>query len=198
MSGGITVHAEFLIRHSALSSDVLRSSLVAKFKAEDRNALKNSPLFNSGKWDDVVLYSTETPSYRLLYVPTQDEESQIYVEPVKGNVIQICESIWLGTKKALGASSPKLSSIKLVDDVSGKDIMSATTSSLREEISRRETISPLVIGLAAGIYAIIGVFTFASKNGAQFLAGAVTGLVSALVALALAFASAKKGKLSWK
>lgn len=192
------MYAEFLIRHSPLSSDALKSILVAKFKAEDRAALKNSPLFNSGKWDRVVLYSTETPSYRLLCVPTQDEESQLYVEPITGNVIQICQSVWRGTKNALVASAPELSSLKLVDDASGKDIMSASTSTFYQELGRREALSPLMVGAASIIYALIGVFTFARKDAGQFLAGAVTGLVGALAVLWFAFQGAKKGKLSWR
>jgi hypothetical protein len=192
------VHAEFLVQHSTISSDTLKSRLIAKFKAEDRDALKNSPLFNSGKWDKIVLYSTETPGYRLLCIPTQDEESQIYVEPVKGNVIEICESVWRGTKRALSSSSPKLTSMKLVDDESGKDIMHAATRSFGQELSRGENISPVIVGVVAAIYAAAGVFTFASKDKGEFLAGAVTGLAGAVVALSLALAAARKGKLSWK
>src|SRR5579863_5488582 len=116
------MHVEFLIQHSSLQSDALKSCLIAKFQSEDRDALKNSPLFNSGQWDQKVLYATQTPGYRLLCLPRQDEELQIYVEPVKGNVIEICESIWRGTKRALKASSPKLALLNLIDDDSGKDI----------------------------------------------------------------------------
>lgn len=192
------MHAEFLIQHSPLSSDMLKSSLTAKFNAEDRTALKNSPLFNTGQWDKAVLYGTETPGYRLLCVPTQDEEFQIYVEPVKGNIIEICESVWRGAKRVLNTSSPKLTLVKLIDDDSQKDIMRATTSTFGEELGRGANMSPLIVGIVAAIYALIGVFTFAAKDRGQFVAGAITGLAGALVTLALAFAVTRKGKLSWK
>jgi hypothetical protein len=177
---------------------MLKSRLEKKFQAEDRSALKKSPLFESGQWDNVVLYATERPNYRLFGLSTQDEEFQIYVEPVKGNLIEICESVWRGTKRALNASSPKLALLKLVDDVSMKDIMRATTCTFGQELGRSETISPLILGVVAVIYALVGVFTFASKNRGEFLAGAVSGLAAALVALALAVAATRKGKLSWK
>lgn len=192
------MHAEFVVQHGRLSSDALKASLVAKFKHQNRDALKNSPLFNSGQWDKVVLYSTETPGYRLLCISTQDEELQVYLEPVKGNLIEICESVWRGTKRALNSSSPKLTSMKLVDDESGKDIMRATTCGFGEELSRSENISPVIVGVIAAVYAVVGVFTFASKDQGEFLAGAVAGLAGAVVALSLTFAAAKKGKLSWK
>ena len=200
------MHTEFTIEHSPLSSDMLKSRLVEKFQAEDRNALKNSPIFSSGEWDHLVLYATETPGYRLFALATLDDELQIYVEPVKGNIIEICESIWRGAKRALKAkraalrtSSPKLTLLKLIDDdVSMKDIMKGTTSTLGKELGRSETISPLIVGVVAVIYALIGVLTFASKDRGEFIAGAVSGLAAALVALALAIAATKKGKLSWK
>lgn len=195
---GSAMYAEFTIQHSSLSSDMLKSRLVKKFQSEDRNALKSSPLFNSGQWDNRVLYATETPGYRLFGLPTQDEEFQIYVEPVKGNVIEICESIWRGAKRALKASSPKLVLLKLVDDGSMKDIMKATTSTFGKQLGQSEIISPLLVGVVAVIYALVGVFTFAAKDRGEFIAGAVSGLAAALVALALAFAATRRGKLTWK
>jgi hypothetical protein len=192
------MHVEFLIQHSSLQSDALKSRLIEKFRSEDRDALKNSPLFNSGQWDNVVLYATQMPGYRLLCVPTQDEEFQIYVEPVRGNIIEICESVWRGAKRALTASSPKLTLLDLVDDDSGKEIMKAKTCTFGQELGRSANISPLLVGVAAVIYGLIGCFTFASKDRGEFVAGAVSGLAGALVALALAFIATKKGKLSWK
>jgi hypothetical protein len=144
------------------------------------------------------LYSTETPGYRLLCIPTQDEESQIYLEPIKGNVIEICESVWRGTKRALDSSSPRLASLKLVDDESGKDIMRATMSSFGEELTRTENISPVILGIVATLYAVVGAVTFASGDKGEFLAGAVSGIAGAILALWLALATARKGKLSWR
>jgi hypothetical protein len=192
------VHAEVLVRHSSLTPDALKSILIARFRAEDRNALKNSQIFNSGQWSKNIEYSTESPSYRLFCVPTSFGETQIYVEPVTGNLIEACDSVWRGTKRALKSSSPRLASMKLVDDESKKDIIRADASDLAQELGRRENISPLVVGAAAAIYAVIGVFTFASKNRGEFLAGAVTGLAGAIIALMLAFITARKGRLSWK
>jgi hypothetical protein len=192
------VHAEFVVVHSALPSDALKSRLIGKFQAEDRNALKGSSLFNSGKWDDRVLYCTETPGYRLFCVPTQDEESQIYIEPVKGNVIKVCDSVWRGTKKALRASSPKLSSLELVDGESGKDIMGACESTLSQEFARRETLSPVMVGVVSLVYGVVGIRTFAAADGAKFLAGAVAGLAAAVVAAIAALIAARKGRLIWK
>jgi hypothetical protein len=199
----MAMHAEFIVRHSALSPATLKTSLAVKFRIEDRKALKNSPLFGSGEWDSdrIILYSTETPEYRFFCVPIHDKELQIYVEFAAGNGLEICESVWRGMKKALNTFSPNFPAIRIVDEDAEKTTASAKTScfrtSLRREIVRRETVSPLMVSLAAIIYAIIGLFTFASKNGAQFLAGAVTGLVAALVALVLALVAAKEGKLSW-
>src|SRR3954447_9899417 len=90
---GDWMHAEFRLHHSALTSNELKSRLVTKFNAEDRSALKDSPNIDAGKWDSVVLYATQTPSYRLLCVPNTNEELQIYIEPIKANVMASCESV---------------------------------------------------------------------------------------------------------
>jgi hypothetical protein len=191
------VYAEFSIAHSTLNRDVLKSQLVERFREDNRDALKESPFFGSGKWDDVVLYVTQTPSYRMMCLPQHDEELQVYVEPVTGNVLQACQSAWRGTKNALKNFKPTISSLKLVDNESGKDFMSATTG-LRTEFKRRETLSPIIVGIAAGLYAVIGVLTFASSDSLKFLSGAVTGVVGALVAVILAVVEAKGGALRWK
>jgi hypothetical protein len=54
------LHAEFLVRHAAMTQSSLKDGLTSRFYAENRDALKESPLFDSGKWDDVVLYATQT------------------------------------------------------------------------------------------------------------------------------------------
>ena len=176
---------------------MLKSRLVKKFGPEDRSVLKKSPLFESGQWDNIVLYATEKPNYRLVAVPSQDDELQISVEPVKGNLVETCESVWRGTKRALNGCHPKLSLLKLVDSGS-MDIMKARICTFGAELGRSENISPLIVGVVAAIYALIGFYTFASKDRGEFLAGAVSGLAAALVALALAFVATRKGKLSWK
>jgi len=191
------VYAELWVGHSALSKDVVKSQLISKFNEDNRAALKDSPFFESGKWDDVVLYVTQTPSYRLMCLPIHDEELQVYVEPVKGDVLQACQSAWQGTRNALSNAKPRLSSLKLVDNESGKDFMSATTG-LRTELWRRETLGPILIGIASAVYAAIGMLTFASSEPLKFLSGAVTGVIGALVVLGLAIREVRGGRLRWQ
>jgi hypothetical protein len=191
------LHAEFLVRHAAITQSSLKDSLTSRFYAENRDALKESPLFDSGKWDDVVLYATQTPSFRLLCVPMHDAETQVYVEPVSGNIISICESVWAGTQNALRSAQPRLESVKLVDNDSGKEFLTARPTGLGPELKRRENLAPVAVGSAVVVYAAVGVATFAADDGAKFLAGAVAGIISAIVAIVLAVVAAKKGRLLW-
>jgi hypothetical protein len=197
MNGGSVVYAEFTIQNKSLEPDQLKSRLTKKFGAEDRTALQKSVLFGSPQWDDKILYATEKPNYLLFAVWVQDEEHQITVEPVKGNLVDTCQSVWRGVKRALKSRRPKLFQLKLVDSGS-MEIMKATTSKFRSELGRSENISPVIVGVVAAIYAFIGWYTFASKDRGEFLAGAIAGVAAALVALVLAFTATRKGKLSWK
>lgn len=205
VNGGRAVYAEFMILHNkSLQPEMLKARLVKKFGAEDRSALEESPLFESGKWDNKVFYATKKPKYRLFAVASLDDELQVSVEPIKGNLVETCESVWRGMKRALKAKwalkarKPKLNLLKLVDDGSMDDIMKARTCTFGTELGRSENISPVIVGVVAAIYALIGFYTFASKDRGEFLAGAVSGVAAALVALFLAFLATRKGKLSWE
>lgn len=194
---GSVVYAEFMIQHKSLEPGQLKSRLTKKFGPEDRAVLKKSILFGSGQWDDKVSYVTEKPNYLLVVMSVLDDELQITVEPLKGNLVDTCQSVWRGMKKALKWRRPKLSLLKLVDSGS-MDIMKATICKFGSELGRSENISPVIVGVVAAIYAFIGWHTFASKDRGEFLAGAVSGVAAALVALVLAFTAARKGKLKWE
>jgi hypothetical protein len=191
------VYAEFMIENKSLDPDKLKSRLIKKFGADDRAALEKSVLFASPQWKDKILYATEKPNYLLFAAWVQDEEHQITIEPVKGNLADTCQSVWRGIRKALKRRRPKLTLLKLVDIGSG-DIMKAKTCKFGSELGRSENISPVVVGVVAAIYGCIGWYTFASKDRGEFIAGAVTGVAAALVALCLAFAATMRGKLSWE
>jgi hypothetical protein len=191
------VYAEFTIKHSSLKSDKLKDRLIKKFGADDRAKLKDSALFDPAQWDNRVLYVSQKPDYLLVAISVQDEELQITVELVKGNLVDNCQSVWQGIKKALKFRRPKLSRLKLVD--SGQvPIMKARTYTFGSQLGRSENISPVIVGVVAVIYALIGWNTFASKDRGEFLAGAVTGVAAAVVALVLAFTATRRGKLSWE
>jgi hypothetical protein len=100
-------------------------------------------------------------------------------------------------KTPLKSAQPRLESVKLVDNDSGKEFLTARPTGLGPELKRRENLAPVIVGSAVVIYAAVGVATFASDDGAKFLAGAVAGIISAIVAIVLAVAAAKKGRLLW-
>jgi hypothetical protein len=59
------VRAEFWIKHSQIDPKVLSGNLERTFGLDDRDALKNSEVFNA-KWQDQVLFCREDPSYRII------------------------------------------------------------------------------------------------------------------------------------
>lgn len=191
------MYAEFTVKNKSLDPDKLKSRLIKKFGADDRAALQKSALFATPEWKDKILYASEKPSYLLFAAWVQEDEHQITIEPVKGNLADTCQSVWQSIRKALKRRRPKLTLLTMVDIQSGA-IMKAKTCKFGSELVRSENISPVVVGVVAAIYGLIGWYTFASKNRGEFIAGAVTGVAAALVALCLAFAARMKGKLSWE
>ncbi|GAB3813013.1 hypothetical protein [Kribbella italica] len=189
------MHAEFVISHEELGAEELKGFLRSKFRDENREAIKESALFSDGDWENAVLYATATPQYRLMCVSAQDEELQIYVEPTHGNVFDVCESIWKGVTRALRRSSPKLVSLKLNDN--GNYFTAGRMTCFSLELKRRENLSPICIGIAVVVYTVVGLFTFAADQQFRFVAGAVTGVIGAVVALVLASTASKGGKLIW-
>jgi hypothetical protein len=190
------MHAEFGIEHLTLDEDSLRHRLVDKFRANDLSVLTESRLFSNPEWRNLVLFATKTPNYRMICFPEHDQQLQIYIEPVGGNILRACDSAWKGTHAALKEVKPKLASLKLVDTESGKEFLSATTG-LGTELRRREVVTLLIVGGLTLAWLLAGVWTFAASDPLPFAGGTITGLVGGLVGLIYAGSDARRGTLRW-
>ena len=192
------MRAEFLIKHISLKPDEMKKILTAKFQQEDRSTIVDSSTFTGSHWKQRLLYATRTSNYRILCHQTQDEELQIVVEPIQGNLLSACESVWSGAKKALVDQKPSLASLEVIDSDSDKVFLTASVTRLRDEFLRKETLTPMIVGLLVVGYVGIGLMTFAGTDQGKFIAGAVSGVASTVMAGIFAMVNGLKGALNWK
>lgn len=192
------MYAEFFVEHDDLGAAALKARLSAKFAPENRAAVAESPLFAGGRWDDLILFATMTPSYRLFCVAETQDRLQMVVEPVEGNLVRASEAVWSSAYDALVRLSPRLTSLRLVDNESGREILAGAATTWGDELRRRETSGPVVLAAGTVVYSIIGGLTFASDAPGPFLAGTVPGVLAAVVALVFAAASVRKGRITWR
>jgi hypothetical protein len=81
------MHAQFSIAHSAIAAVAIRAGLEEVFGGDDRAVLARSAVFsaNSDTWKDLVIYSTERPTYRLVCLPARNDELQAIVSGGRGH-----------------------------------------------------------------------------------------------------------------
>jgi hypothetical protein len=190
------MYAEFWVGHAELKASAVRRLLNAKFREHDPEVIEGSQIFTE-KWRELVLFATETTNYRMICFPDRNDQLQVVIEPLMGNIMPACQSAWQGIRAALAKQHPRLTSAKLIDNVSGKEFLSAMTG-LGTELRRRDTVAHLLIGALTVVWIIIGVATFAKEVGLQFAGGAITGLIGASTSVLMAFAQARKGVLRWE
>ncbi len=190
------MYAEFWVAHAELEPNVVKRILSAKFRKHDPEVIEESSIFTA-KWRDLVLFATETTNYRMICFRDRNDQLQVVIEPLMGNIMPACQSAWQGIRGALAKHQPRLTSAKLIDEVSGREFLSAMTG-LGTELRRRDTLTHLVIGALTLVWMIIGVATFAKGVVPQFAGGAITGLVGAATSVLMAFVQARKGVLRWE
>jgi hypothetical protein len=195
--GGL-LYSRFKIEHSTIDWATLSRRLAEHYGDDDRNVLKSSQIFNEDVWASAKkLYATESPDCRLICAPGGAGELQVYVEPVEGNILSASMSAWKGVRNILKKDEPKITHLVMVDGNTGKEILTGTTGA-RVEFTRKETILPILIGVATLVYILVGVRTFAAQDPGRFFGGAIVGTVGAAVAVYLAVVEIRKGTLRWK
>lgn len=190
------MRAELHILHKPAQDEVLIEYLTAKFGANDPDSLENSEIFNNPVWRHHVLYVREKPDYRLVCWPYNQDDLQVHIEAINGNILHVTDSAWRAIKGALRVVEPSLDKAVLVSGQSNREFLFARTG-FWSEVGRRENLIPIVAGFAAIVYAIVGVTGFARDDAGRFIAGCITAVVTALVVVVWAVVDARKGTLRW-
>lgn len=188
--------AEMVVGHreSEAADDV--SLLTRAFGMSDPDALKSSAQFKQESWKNRLLYAQELGSYRILCYRDGNNELVSYIEVKRGTILDACQSAWGKVRKAYAKHNPRLSNLDLVDPQSGA-FLSGRICRLGSELKRRESLAPIIIGFATVLYFTVAILTFGAEDKTKYAQGAIAGTVAALVALGLAYAEARRGRLRW-
>ena len=105
----------------------------------------------------------------------------------------------VGRRKVLTPSpvAGRAAKLGLVAHGVDTNLVDDRTTGFGTEIRQRETVTLLLVGLLTVIWLLLGLASFARAKPVEFLGGAVTGLVGALVGLGAAAIEARKGRLRW-
>ena len=165
--------------------------LVGVLPADNRSCLGRSVLFaQSPQLHQLVKFATETLQWRLIVYADGANQWQMYVEPVHGDLRVACASVWRSVRTAARRLSPKLTRLKIVDQVSRQELTTANVG-LLPQARRREFWLALSVGACnAMILAITG------ADDAT-LRGTVPGFVAAGVALLVIAWDATRKSLVW-
>jgi hypothetical protein len=136
----------------------------------------------SSTWKGLVEYASERPNYRLVCLPSKNDQLQATVEAVGGEDIRrASQYAWDGLQKAL-KGKPKVTSAEIYELGSSRPIMTAQTGFLAE-VRRREIINLLVVGVGTAIWVGVGALTFAKTKRRELFGGGLPGLLGGVVAL---------------
>ncbi|WP_143047258.1 hypothetical protein [Amycolatopsis xylanica] len=188
------MRAEIRVSHKMTDDDHVHRALVGKFGHDDREVLKRSPIFKSRKWERVVSFAHEHPDYRIICYQSSNDELQINVEAINGNILSAAESVWRSVKRAFDGSSPVLSDARLLDGDSNRELLHGRTG-LVSEFKRRDTLLPVSGAFFALVYFVVSLSVFEQPFGA--VGGALVGAAVGLVAMLLAVTDARRGAIRW-
>jgi hypothetical protein len=194
--GEDTMWAEMVVGHaeSEAADDV--SLLTKVFGLNDPDTLKSSTQFKQESWKNRLLYAKELGSYRILCYRDGNNELVSYIEVKRGTILEACQSAWGKVRTAYAKHNPRLSTLDLVDLQSGA-FLSGRISRLGTELKKRESIAPIIVGLATVVYFTVAILTFGANDKIKYTQGAIAGTVAALVALGFAYVEARRGRLRW-
>jgi hypothetical protein len=158
---------------------------------EDRSCLANSLVFGRDpSWQQLVLFATETPQWRLVLYAGGTNQLQLTIEPVQGDLRRACESVWSSVCRAGQGLRPVLDSLDIVDEGT-THVIGRGSVGLLPQGRRREFWAPIAIS------ATTGVFVLATGADSAALRGAVPAFVAGLLSLGVMVIDTLRKKLVW-
>ncbi len=191
------MRGELSVTHETITTQELKERLEDKFGAHDASVTeKVTVLAGQTAWKARIIFAAEHPDYRLACYPVTNQHLQLILEPVHGQIRRACQSVWDAIRQALSDRRPNLSSAELIDQFTGRPVMSGQTG-LVVELKRQEVLASLFAAVATAVWVGVGVLTFAQNSRWEFAGGGVTSWISGFVGLAFAGIGWRRSKLRW-
>lgn len=189
------MYARLDIHHAG--KDVV-SRLQTTFAQHDPSVLDRSLVFkDEPSWRALVVLAIETPDYRLICYPPAQDQLQLHVEPIRGDIKRACGNVWRSTRRACRWRGHRLQLERLdVVDETDNRVIAYATAGWRSSIARRSLWWGLAVALATAIWLPLELFVFANDAPAETVRGAIPSLVlGAGAVLSLVFL---RQRLVWK
>ena len=182
------MHAQLTISHRP--GDLLEP-LRQSLPRENRDCLERSLVFGpASSWQNLVLFATETPQWRLVLHSVGTRQLQLTVEPVQGDLRRACESVWSSVCRAGNDLRPVLDSLDIVDEGT-THVIGRGSVGLLPQGRRREFWAPIGISVATAV------FVLATGADGAALRGAVPSFIAGVLSLGVIAVDALRKKLVW-